>query len=103
MFNHYKSLKTWRKAQKEDKFLVLDLDKRKAKKENAEIELLALENGTRKKLGLPMFDAYQALLDREDSNEEEDLDEEILLEAANVLSDFIQQSYKPVISMNKAS
>ena len=103
LFNHYKSLKTWRKAQKEDKFLVLDLDKRKAKKENAEIELLALENGTRKKLGLPMFDSYQAFLDREDNKEEPDLDEEILLEAANVLSDFIQQSYKPVISMKKAS
>ena len=50
-----------------------------------------------------MFGSYQAFLDRENDKEEPDLDEEILLEAANVLSDFIQQSYKPVISMNKAS
>ena len=103
LFNHYKSLKTWRKVQRENKFLVLHLDKRIAQKEKAETELLALENGTRRKLGLPMFGSYQAFLDRENDKEEPDLDEEILIEAANVLSDFIQQSYKPVISMNKAS
>ena len=103
LFNHYKTLKEWRKAQKEELFLDLNIDKRKVKKEKAEFELLTIQNDTRTKLGLSVFDSYQAFLDREENPDEPDIDDEILFEAANVLSDFIVHSYKPIVSMNKAS
>ena len=102
LFKHHKKLKAWRKAQQEEKFLELNIDNRKAEKENKESELLTMENDLRKKIGLNTFESYQAFLDREEIKEEPDIDEEILLEAANILSDFIEYSYKPVISMNKA-
>ena len=101
LFKHHKKLKAWRKAQQEEKFLELNIDNRKTEKENKESELLTMENDLRKKIGLNTFESYQAFLDREEIKEEPDIDEEILLEAANILSDFIEYSYKPVISMNK--
>ena len=101
LFKHHKKLKAWRKAQQEEKFLELNIDNRKAEKENKEAELLTMENDLRKEIGLNTFESYQAFLDREELKEEPDIDEEILLEAANILSDFIEFSYKPVISMNK--
>ena len=101
LFKHHKKLKAWRKAQQEEKFLELNIDNRKAEKENKEAELLTMENDLRKEIGLNTFESYQAFLDREEIKEEPDIDEEILLEAANILSDFIEFSYKPVISMNK--
>ena len=67
-----------------------------------ELELLTIENKTRKKLGLPSFETYSDFLEREEEAEKPDLDEEILFEAANVLSDLIKESYNPVISMNRA-
>jgi len=102
LFKHHKKLKAWRKAQQEEKFLELNIDNRKTEKENKEAELLTMENDLRKEIGLNTFESYQAFLDREELKEEPDIDEEILLEAANILSDFIEYSYKPVISMNKA-
>ena len=102
LFKHHKKLKAWRKAQQEEKFVELHIDNRKTEKENKESELLTMENDLRKKIGLNTFESYQAFLDREEIKEEPDIDEEILLEAANILSDFIEYSYKPVISMNKA-
>ena len=102
LFKHHKKLKAWRKAQQEEKFLELNIDNRKTEKENKEAELLTMENDLRKEIGLNTFESYQAFLDREEIKEEPDIDEEILLEAANILSDFIEYSYKPVISMNKA-
>ena len=102
LFKHHKKLKAWRKVQQEEKFLELNIDNRKAEKENKEAELLTMENDLRKEIGLNTFESYQAFLDREEIKEEPDIDEEILLEAANILSDFIEYSYKPVISMNKA-
>jgi len=101
LFKHHKKLKAWRKAQQEEKFLELNIDNRKTEKEKKEAELLTMENDLRKEIGLNTFESYQAFLDREELNEEPDIDEEILLEAANILSDFIEFSYKPVISMNK--
>ena len=103
LFNHYEALKGWRKAQKQELFLDLNIDKRRVKKEKNEFELLTIQNATRKKLGLPIFDSYQAFLDREENPDEPDVNDEILFEAANVLSDFIVHSYKPIVSMNKAS
>ena len=102
LFKHHKKLKAWRKAQQEEKFLELNIDNRKTEKEKKEAELLTMENDLRKEIGLNTFESYQAFLDREELKEEPDIDEEILLEAANILSDFIEYSYKPVISMNKA-
>ena len=81
-----------------DEFLELNIDNRKTDKENKEAELLTMENDLRKEIGLNTFESYQALLDREELKEEPDIDEEILLEAANILSDFIEFSYKPVLS-----
>ena len=102
LFTHYETLKSWRRSQDEDKFFDLDIEKRRLKKEKAELELLAMENDFRKKIGLGTFESYQAFLDREENDEEPNIEEEILLEAANILSDFIEHSYNPVISMNKA-
>ena len=101
LFKHLEKMKTWRKIQQDEKYLDLNIDNRRASKENAEAELLAMENDFRKKIGLNTFESYQAFLDREEAEEEPDIEEEILLEAANVLSDFIKYSYKPVISMSK--
>ena len=101
LFQHLEKMKTWRKIQQDEEYLDLNIDKRRASKENAEAELLVMENDFRKKIGLNTFESYQAFLDREEAEEEPDIDEEILLEAANVLSDFIKYSYKPVVSMNK--
>ena len=102
LFNHYEQIKKWRKTQKEDLFLDLNIDKRREKKEKMELELLTIENKTRKKLGLPSFETYSDFLEREEQAEKPDLDEEILFEAANVLSDLFKESYNPVISMNRA-
>ena len=101
LFKHLEKMKTWRKIQQDEKYLDLNIDNRRASKENAEAELLAMENNFRKKIGLNTFESYQAFLDREEAEEEPDIEEEILLEAANVLSDFIKYSYKPVISLSK--
>ena len=101
LFKHLEKMKTWRKIQQDKKYLDLNIDNRRASKENAEAELLAMENDFRQKIGLNTFESYQAFLDREEAEEEPDIEEEILLEAANVLSDFIKYSYKPVISMSK--
>ena len=102
LFTHYETLKSWKRSQDEDKFFDLDIGKRRLKKEKAELELLTMENDFRKKIGLGTFESYQAFLDREENDEEPNIEEEILLEAANILSDFIEHSYNPVISMNKA-
>ena len=102
LFTHYETLKSWRRSQAEDKFFDLDIEKRRLKKEKAELELLTMENDFREKIGLGTFESYQAFLDREENDEEPNIEEEILLEAANILSDFIEHSYNPVISMNKA-
>ena len=102
LFKHYETLKSWRRSQNEDKFFDLDIEKRRLKKEKAEFELLTMENDFRKNIGLGTFESYQAFLDREENDEEPNIEEEILLEAANILSDFIEHSYNPVISMNKA-
>ena len=101
LFKHLEKMKTWRKIQQDEKYLDLNIDNRRASKENAEAELLAMENDFRKKIGLNTFESYQAFLDREEAEEEPDIEEEILLEAANVLSDFIKYSYKPVISLSE--
>ena len=101
LFKHLEKMKTWRKIQQDKKYLDLNIDNRRTSKENAEAELLSMENDFRKKIGLNTFESYQAFLDREEAEEEPDIEEEILLEAANVLSDFIKYSYKPVISMSK--
>ena len=102
LFNHYRNLKSWREEQLEEKFFELNVNNRRAKKEQIESELLAMENNLRKQLGLETFVDYQAFLNREENDEDPDIEEEILLEAANILSDFIEFSYQPVISMKKA-
>jgi len=101
LFKHLEKMKAWRKIQQDEKYFDLNIDNRRASKQNAETELLNMENDFRKKIGLNTFETYQAFLDREEVEEEPDIDEEILLEAANVLSDFIKYSYRPVVSMSK--
>ena len=51
LFTHYETLKSWRRSQDEDKFFDLDIEKRRLKKEKAELELLTMENDFRKKIG----------------------------------------------------
>ena len=64
-------MKTWRKIQQDEKYLDLNIDNRKSSKENAEAELLAMENDFRKKIGLNTFNSYQAFLNREEAEEGE--------------------------------
>ena len=52
LFTHYETLKSWRRSQDEDKFFDLDIEKRRLKKEKAELELLTMENDFRKKIKL---------------------------------------------------
>tara|TARA_Y100000590_G_scaffold213192_1_gene241517 strand:+ start:10351 stop:12402 length:2052 start_codon:yes stop_codon:yes gene_type:complete len=99
LFSHQEKVNEWRKSQKADKFLELNIDKRKERKKRIEEELLSYENDLRSKIGLNTYKDYQSFLDREESEEEPDINEEILLEAAHILSDFIQLSFNPVISM----
>ncbi|GIS75501.1 MAG: hypothetical protein CM1200mP12_12200 [Gammaproteobacteria bacterium] len=47
-------MKTWRKIQQDKKNLDLNIDNRRARKENAEAELLAMENDFRQKIGLTL-------------------------------------------------
>ena len=100
IFNHYKTLNSWRKNQANEKFLELDIEKRKLKKEKIETDILSMENELRKKLGLNTFNTYKDFLDKDEEDKKPDIDEEILYEAANILTDFIDYSFKPIVTMN---
>ena len=101
IFNHYKTLNSWRKNQANEKFLELDIEKRKLKKERIEADILSMENELRKKLGLNTFNTYKDFLDKDEEDKKPDIDEEILYEAANILTDFIDYSFKPIVTMNQ--
>ena len=100
IFNHYKTLNSWRKNQANEKFLELDIEKRKLKKEKIETDILSMENELRKKLGLNTFNTYKDFLDKDEEDKKPDIDEEILYEAANILTDFIDYSFKPIVTMS---
>ena len=59
-----------------------------------------MENELRKKLGLNTFNTYKDFLDKDEEDKKPDIDEEILYEAANILTDFIDYSFKPIVTMN---
>ena len=101
IFNYYKTLNSWRKNQENEKFVELDIEKRKLKKERIEADILSMENELRKKLGLNTFNTYKDFLDRDEEDKKPDIDEEILYEAANILTDFIDYSFKPIVTMSQ--
>jgi len=101
IFNHYKTLNSWRKNQENEKFVELDIDKRRLKKERIETDMLSMENNLRKTLGLNTFNTYKDFLDKDEDDKKPDIDEEILYEAANILTDFIDYSFKPIVTMNQ--
>ena len=90
-----------REERKNQKWLSINLEERKAKKEEYENIILTMENELRKKLGLNTFRTYSDYLDREEDIKQLDLQEEVLNEAANVMADFIYYSFNPAIILTK--
>ena len=82
------------------KWISINLEQRKIKKEEYENIILSMENSLREKLGLKTFVSYTEYLDREDI-EELDIEEQVLKEAANVMADFISYSFQPAIILTK--
>ncbi len=97
VFKNLKEKKSWRKMQDENIWISLNIDKRKNKKEQSEQEILLLENQLRTELGLDTFHTYKEFLEREEDPRMIDIDEEILKESANILADFIDYSFQPVV------
>ena len=103
VFKNLKEKRIWRDKQKKDIWLQLNLEKRRNKQEFAENTLLSLENSMREQYGLKTFNNYEDYLKREEDPEELEVNYEILLESANILSDFIEYSFRPiVVSIDKA-
>ena len=101
LFDHYEKLMLLREERKNQKWLSINLEERKAKKEEYENIILTMENELRKKLGLNTFRTYSDYLDREEDIKQLDLQEEVLNEAANVMADFIYYSFNPAIILTK--
>ncbi len=101
LFSHYEKLMLLREERKNQKWLSINLEERKAKKEEYENIILTMENELRKKLGLNTFRTYSDYLDREEDIKQLDLQEEVLNEAANVMADFIYYSFNPAIILTK--
>ena len=101
LFDHYEKLMLLREERKNQKWLSINLEERKAKKEEYENIILTMENELRKKLGLNTFRTYSDYLDREEDVKQLDLQEEVLNEAANVMADFIYYSFNPAIILTK--
>ena len=101
LFSHYEKLMLLREERKNQKWLSINLEERKSKKEEYENIILTMENELRKKLGLNTFRTYSDYLDREEDIKQLDLQEEVLNEAANVMADFIYYSFNPAIILTK--
>ena len=100
IFDHYQKLISLRDERKDQKWISINLEQRKIKKEEYENIILSMENSLREKLGLKTFVSYTEYLDREDI-EELDIEEQVLKEAANVMADFISYSFQPAIILTK--
>ncbi len=100
IFDHYQKLISLRDERKDQKWISINLEQRKIKKEEYENIILSMENSLREKLGLKTFVSYTEYLDREDM-EELDIEEQVLKEAANVMADFISYSFQPAIILTK--
>lgn len=102
LFEHYEKLMDLRDERKKQKWISINLEDRKTKKEEYESIILSMENELRKKLGLNTYSSYSDYLDRdEDLIKQLDLEEEVLNEAANVMADFIHYSFNPAIILTK--
>ena len=97
IFKNLKEKKSWRAIQDNNIWVSLNIDKRKVNKERAEQELLSLENKLRREMGLETFQNYKEFVEREKDPEVIDIDEAILKESANILADFIEYSFQPVV------
>ena len=97
IFKNLKEKKSWRAIQDNNIWVSLNIDKRKVNKERAEQELLSLENELRREMGLETFQNYKEFVEREKDPEVIDIDEAILKESANILADFIEYSFQPVV------
>ena len=103
LFTNLEKKKAWRELQEKDIWLSLNLEKRKNNKEKSEQELLSLENSLRKELGLETYQTYKDFINREEDPDILDIDQEILKESANILTDFIEYSYQPVVASLKST
>jgi len=97
IFKNLIEKKSWRAMQDKNIWISLNIDKRRNKKEQSEQELLSLENELRRELGLETFQTYKEFVEREEDAQIIDIDEEILKESANILADFIEYSFQPIV------
>jgi carboxyl-terminal processing protease len=91
----------WRKLQ-EIEWLELNLEKRKAIKDRAEKELLALENSLRSQMNLKTFSTYQEFQDREEDPDNISFDKKEINETANILIDLIESKNKTTMASLEA-
>ena len=73
----------------------MNLETRKKDKKRAENEFLSRHNRFREEMNLNTYKTYKEYLNKEE--DEMDLEEEILIEAANILTDQITLSFKPIV------
>ena len=95
VFRYISEEKNWREIQKQKNSLILNLETRKKDKKRAENEFLSRHNRFREEMNLNTYKTYKEYLNKEE--DEMDLEEEILIEAANILTDQITLSFKPIV------
>ena len=103
IFKSLEKKKELMEEQEKDLWLQLDIETRGKKKNDLENRFLVLENNLREELGLETYLTYQDFLDREEDPEDLNVESEILLESAHILSDYIEQSYNPIIAALESS
>ncbi len=103
IFKSLEKKKELMEEQEKDLWLQLDIETRGEKKNDLENRFLVLENNLREELGLETYLTYQDFLDREEDPEDLNVESEILLESAHILSDYIEQSYNPIIASLESS
>jgi len=99
LFESIKSRKQWREDN-QNEFIDLNLEERIKQKNKTEEFLLSNENDLRKKLNLPTFNSYEEFMDRDDDPDQLNVESEILVEAANILTDLIEIKNEPVFALN---
>jgi len=103
VFQYMSEEKEWRVGLKQKQKFSLNLNTRKQEKKNAEQSFLNRNNKYRGELGGETFNSYKEYLDsiKGDSDKKEEIldsEKEILKEASNILVDYIESSFLPVVA-----
>tara|TARA_Y100001970_G_scaffold121071_1_gene150159 strand:+ start:44967 stop:47045 length:2079 start_codon:yes stop_codon:yes gene_type:complete len=89
VFKKLIKVKQWQQ-ENQQAYIELNLGKRKQAKIDLENNLLLIENDFRSNLNLETYETYQEFLDREEDPETLNVNQNVLEEAANILSDLIE-------------